>query len=147
MTQNGPGREYFGEFCFSCDPADGDSIRRAVYAALAAPRQLALAARIRGLFRWERAARVLAEAYAEVLEQQPVSATAANRRELMDLTDALAALWDLKEEHYALLSRRAAEQEAWTRELLSILAVRESERKRLLQFPPVQLARRLWRRV
>lgn len=67
MTQNGPGREYFGDDCLTCDPANPASIREAVHAALARPRAADLAQRILTQFSWERAATATREAYDEAL--------------------------------------------------------------------------------
>jgi len=117
-----------------------------VRAALAAPRQPALTARVRERFTWERAARVLADAYRDALAQ-PTSATPTPdpTADLVAVTGMLAELWELKEPQYHELARRAAEQAAWTKELLNIAAARERERAALLNCAPVRIARQLLR--
>lgn len=72
MTQNGPGREYFGDACVLCDPSDPNSIRNAIHRALAQPRARALAENIRAQFTWERAASAIRDAYDETLAAQRV---------------------------------------------------------------------------
>lgn len=63
MTQNGPGREYFGDDCVVCDPSEPSSIRDAIHAALQRPRATHLAQYIREKFTWENSARATREAY------------------------------------------------------------------------------------
>lgn len=120
MTQNGPGREYFGEDCHTCDPADAASIRRAVRAALDAPRNPELAARIRNRFTWEETARVLRDAYDQAISEPRRETTRDAAGELAQLSANLAELWDLKEPGYRALAEQAQAQQAWTQELVEM---------------------------
>ena len=67
MTQNGPGREYFGDDCFVCDPADVDSIRSAIQRAWERPRTTELAEKIRAQYTWKKSAAATRDAYDEIL--------------------------------------------------------------------------------
>lgn len=71
LTENCPAREYFGDECYLCDPGDLLSIRDAVRAAYAAPRQNHFAARLRQNCSWEHTAQVYARAYDELLARTP----------------------------------------------------------------------------
>jgi hypothetical protein len=128
MTSNGPGREYFGEACIPCDPADEDSIRAALRRALAAPRDPTLAARLRERFTWDAAAEVLFKMYGDVLTQDgapaPVSTTT-----MTSLARALCELRALKAENTRALEEQARAQAAWTREL-EWIAARQKQRAR-----------------
>lgn len=67
-TERGTARDYLGPDAWYCDPARPESVREAVLAAYAAPRDGAAAARA-ARFTWERAAHLTAEVYRRVLER------------------------------------------------------------------------------
>lgn len=123
MTQNGPAREYFGDECRLCDPANPRSIREAIRAALAGPRPTTLAARVREQFTWAGAAAVTREQYDRVLERgaQPF---APRPGAYDDLVSDLAELLILKEAAYAKLEAHALAQAAWAGELEQLARAR-----------------------
>lgn len=122
MTQNGPGREYFGDACFTCDPADEDSIHAAVREALDAPRQPALAARVRKHFTWNLTADVLIRMY-----EQAAGGATEPRTECADtmfaLSKSLCELRALKSRDIGALESQLREQQIWLRELERIAAM------------------------
>lgn len=67
-TVRGTARDYLGDDAWYCDPAEPESIRRAVAAAYRAERGGRLAERVRG-YTWERAAARLRAVYEEVLSR------------------------------------------------------------------------------
>ncbi len=117
MTQYSSARDYFGDAVWLCDPADENSIHRALCEALAAPRQTTLAARIREQFTWQRTAQAVSDAYhaACALPQEAWSPTYA--ADLEQIVEQLGALYERKQEHQALLAQRADELRGWLREL------------------------------
>jgi glycosyltransferase involved in cell wall biosynthesis len=125
MTQNGPGREYFGDDCFSVDPADPASIRAGIQAALARPRATHLAQKIREQFTWEDSARATREAYDEVLESGAVPHI--DPEALMKVAIRMSEEYILMEQHQTGLSVWAHDME-----------------RRLKQPPSVQVALRHW---
>ncbi|MBI4673965.1 MAG: glycosyltransferase family 4 protein [Chloroflexi bacterium] len=127
MTQNGPGREYFGDACFTCDPADESSIHAALCAALNAPRQPALAARVRERFTWDAAADILVQVYAQASREQAASQTACTN-EMVTLSKLLCELRALKMSDVVALERQTHEQQAWIRELERIAATKNGWR-------------------
>jgi glycosyltransferase involved in cell wall biosynthesis len=135
MTQNSPGREYFGDACFTCDPADARSIHDAIRAALDAPRNSALAAHIRETFTWERAANTLRDAYAAAQNTAPASI---DPFALINLTAQLRELWHIKHREHLRLSDAAAQQAAWLEQLEAIQAQRRRRRVKLDALPFVQ---------
>lgn len=143
VTQNSPARELYGDDCFLCDPADPQSIHRAICDALAAPRASDLPRRLRERFNWEKAARNLLYAYQEVLDKPLEPLPASYYSDLLELTDRLTELLELKEPHYASITRQVNELEGWTKNLSDRLAEQEAERARWLNLAPVRLARRL----
>lgn len=149
MSQHSSARDYFGEHVQLCDPADERSIREAVRAALAAPRDTALAAHIRERFSWERTADVLVEAYADVTAGRAADTLGEEQytAELARLVELFVNLSALKAPDYETTAARAAEQQAWGRALEAMLAARSRERARVLNFPPLRLARRWLGRV
>ncbi|HHV63437.1 MAG TPA: glycosyltransferase family 4 protein [Firmicutes bacterium] len=66
-TNRGTAREYFGDLAWYCDPADPDSIRRAVLDAYESAPRSALVDVVKREFTWERAAQVTLEAYRTVM--------------------------------------------------------------------------------
>ena len=66
-TDRAPVDEYFGELAWRCDPTSVDSIRRAIQAALAAPRQTRLRDKIISEFTWDKAATETLRAYERML--------------------------------------------------------------------------------
>lgn len=143
VTQNSPARELYGDDCFLCDPADPQSIHRAISDALAAPRASDLPRRLRERFNWEKAAQTLLFAYQEVLDKPLGPLPASYDSDLLELTDRMTELWELKEPHYASITRQMSELESWTKNLSDRLAEQEAERARWLNLAPVRLARRL----
>lgn len=71
VTDKGDTREYFGEHAWYCDPADENSIRKAVDAAHAAPYDFGFRKKILESYTWERAARETLACYHNVLEGNP----------------------------------------------------------------------------
>ncbi|MFN7135408.1 MAG: glycosyltransferase, partial [Myxococcales bacterium] len=78
-TDRGSTREYFGDKAFYLDPGDKDSMRRAVEAALARPRDESLRTHVMESFTWARAAEQTLAAYREALGGSADSQTP-NRR-------------------------------------------------------------------
>jgi glycosyltransferase involved in cell wall biosynthesis len=66
-TSIGSTRDYFGDYAWYCDPHNIQSIRTAVEAALAVPKDLALRRHVLDNFTWEHAARTTLEAYQKAL--------------------------------------------------------------------------------
>ncbi len=143
LTQNGPAREYFGDGCWLCNPADPRSIHDAMRAAFDAPRQEQLAPRIRERFTWARAAEVLDAAYAEIAAQPRQFLPAVDASAWMAAAIAAAQLLHTRETYLQRLEAHARANQAWARELESIVAARDAERERLLKLP---LARALSQR-
>ncbi len=110
MTQNGPGREYFGDDCVGCNPADANSIRSAIRAALERPRALQLAQKIRGQFSWEQSAAATRDAYDAVLAsgETPVIDSDALQR----VTIRIAEQFDFQEREYATLTHHVLHEAA-----------------------------------
>lgn len=123
MTQNGPGREYFGAACFTCDPGAEASIHAAIRAALDAPRDPALAARIRERFTWDAAADVLTDVYAQAA-REPIASRAEHADTMYALAKWLCELRALKTPDRVALEKQRREQAAWMRELEQIAARR-----------------------
>lgn len=117
MTQNGPGREYFGDACFACDPAEPHSIRTAIHAAMNAPRNPDLPQRLSEHFTWARAAQVTRAAYEKVLEGGGAHSAAIDENALREITGRLAEMVYLKQEAFVELETHARKNEAWAREL------------------------------
>jgi glycosyltransferase involved in cell wall biosynthesis len=69
-TEVGYAREYFKDMAWYCNPGDPDSIRSAVFAALAAPPQDLLRERILQHYTWEHTAEATAAAYRDVLARR-----------------------------------------------------------------------------
>lgn len=69
ITEKGDTRDYFGDEAHYCDPESVASIREALVAALAAPPQPALQARIRTEYTWQKAAEMTLKGYHLALEQ------------------------------------------------------------------------------
>lgn len=128
MTQNSPGREYFGSACFMCDPGDESSIHDAICTALEAPRDDALPSRIRENFTWERAAQTLASEYRAVA---PITRSL-DGAALLQLTNQLMEMWQIKRARYQELQDAAQRQDIWIKELEHIAARR---RERLYTLP------------
>lgn len=105
MTQNGPGREYFGDDCVVCDPAKPSSIRDAIHAALERPRATHLAKYIREKFTWENSARVTREAYDEVMANNAVPVIDAEC--LKQVTIRIAEQFHFQEQQYAELVKNS----------------------------------------
>lgn len=129
MTQNGPGREYFGEDCVLCDPAEPASIRAAIRAALERPRATHLAKYIREKFTWEDSARATREAYDQVLTEKLAPT--------VDLDALMRVAMRMAEEFHAL----EAESGHATRELEGWALEMEA---RLKQPPSLRAALRGW---
>ncbi|HHY47983.1 MAG TPA: glycosyltransferase family 4 protein [Firmicutes bacterium] len=66
-TNRGTAVEYFGNYAWYCDPGDIKSIREAVLAAYASPKELLLQELVLQEFTWERAARETLKAYEKIL--------------------------------------------------------------------------------
>lgn len=122
MTQNGPGREYFGDDCVVCNPADTRSIREAIRTALARPRASHLAQKIRAQFTWEDSARATRQAYDEALVSGAVTVIDVER--LSRVAIRIAEQFDSQEREYAgltnhILHEAAARQdlERWALEM------------------------------
>lgn len=69
-TDRAPVDEYFGNLAWRCDPSSVRSIRDAIRAALAAPRQTALRDKIVSDFTWDRAARETLQGYEMALRRR-----------------------------------------------------------------------------
>jgi glycosyltransferase involved in cell wall biosynthesis len=121
MTQNGPGREYFGDACFSCDPADPISIREAIRRALAAPRPQNLRAQLAEKFTWARAAQQTRAAYDAALQTDALRAPFLDTNALGDIGARLAELMYLKQTAYETLETQALKTTAWAHELETIV--------------------------
>ena len=67
ITKYGGTRDYFGDLATYVDPSSLDSIRNGIVAALEAPVDPALRARMRAEFLWQRVAQKTAAVYREVL--------------------------------------------------------------------------------
>lgn len=65
-TSRGSAADYLGEAAWFCDPAEPESVRRAVAAAFRAPREGRAAERVRA-YTWDRAAAAIRKVYEEVL--------------------------------------------------------------------------------
>lgn len=63
ITEKGDTRDYFGDDAYYCDPESIDSIRSALSAALSAPANPQLQARIRSEYTWEKAAQMTLKGY------------------------------------------------------------------------------------
>jgi len=132
MTENSSAREYFGDMCFLCDPSDPQSIQAAIRAAYDTPRHTELAAHLRENFTWERVARVLSDAYAEIAAEPQSFLPRAGADEWKGVSEPLAELLYLRETYLRALETRTREQTAWARELERIIAARDAERARWL---------------
>lgn len=135
MTQNSPAREYFGDACWLCDPADPQSIGAALRAAYAAPRPSALASGIREQFTWGRAADVLLASYQELLAAPETARPRAEAVVWMRAAAAAAELLHLRQEYLQTLEARSRANAAWAQELETIVGFRNAERERLLNLP------------
>ncbi len=141
MTKNGPGREYFGDACFTCDPADEASIRAAIEAALAAPRNPALAERIRKTFTWDAAADVLARTYEQAVREEPRAVDTAVPT-IANLKQLLCERRELEAAARVTLEKQLLAQQAWTRELEQMAAAqRHSPAERALGWLQKQFGR------
>ena len=105
------GRDYVGEQGWYCDPADLDSIRRAVLDAYHAPRQTALRDYLLKTFTWEKHAQGIRAAYDRALQLPPRCDDADVRANLEQATRALVTLVPLLEQSRAALWREKAEAE------------------------------------
>lgn len=139
MTQNGPGREYFGDDCEVCDPADCGSIRDAIRAALARPRAAHLAQKIRERFTWEQSARATRQAYDEALASDQVPAI--DPEALSCVAVRIAEQFDFQEREYAGLTQHIL-HEAAARQDLEQWAL--DMQTRLRQPPSLRAALRSW---
>lgn len=144
MTQNGPGREYFGDACFSCDPADPRSIHDAIQRALAAPRPKNLRAQLIEKFTWARAAEQTRVAYDAALQAESMTAPHLDATLLQEITARLAELMYLKQNAYEMLNAHALKTTAWARELESIVRAHDNARARWTRFPLVRTVQQ-WR--
>lgn len=146
MTQNGPGREYFGDACFSCDPADPASIRDAIHKAYDAPRVPDLPQRLSKEFTWARAAEITKAAYERTL-QAGKSAPLPDANALAEIAARLAEIVHLKQEAYAELETHTRQQEKWARELEATLTSQNRARERWLQLPLARRAQKWFKRT
>jgi len=146
MTQNGPAREYFGDACWLCDPADPQSIRTALREAYAAPRQTKLSAIVREQFTWERAADALLVAYQEILRAPDATRPRADVSVWMRAAAAAAELVHLREEYLQTLEARSRANAAWGEELETIVGARNAERESLLKLPLARALSERWRK-
>lgn len=128
MTQNGPGREYFGDACFTCDPADPDSIRAAIQRALDAPRPTNLASQLAEKFTWARAAERTRAAYDAACAAREMQPPILDSLNLSELAARLAELMYLKQTAYETLERHAQKQDAWAQELQAIIQAHDRAR-------------------
>lgn len=69
-TSIGSTRDYFGDLAWYCHPADLQSIRRAVLAALSAPTLAELRQRVLSQYTWQRAAEATAASYETALRRR-----------------------------------------------------------------------------
>ncbi|MCG3141917.1 MAG: hypothetical protein HDKAJFGB_03259 [Anaerolineae bacterium] len=145
MTQNGPGREYFGDACFTCDPADEASIRAAIRAALDAPRQTALAARVRERFTWDAAADVLVAQYHQAAAEK-IDPHVESSATMETLSRQLCELSALKTPDLLALELQMREQQAWMRELEQIAEQRARRRVNLSAVPLLKNFAAWWER-
>jgi glycosyltransferase involved in cell wall biosynthesis len=76
-TAVGSAHEYLGDLAWYCEPADVDSIRRAIHSALAAKPNGQLRARVRSAYTWRRSAQEAREIYQAALPDgtSPMAAT------------------------------------------------------------------------
>jgi hypothetical protein len=135
MTQNGPGREYFGAACFSCDPAEPASIRAAIQNALAAPRPPNLATRLAEKFTWTRAAERTRAAYDAALAAGAMNPPAWDTAALSEIAGRMAELLYLKHMAYEKLETQARQTDAWAHELETIVAAHAHARARWSALP------------
>lgn len=120
MTQNGPGREYFGDDCFVCDPADVNSIRIAIQRAWERPRTTQLAEKIRAQYTWEQSAAATRDAYDEILAAKHVPTISPDA--LSRVTIRFAEHYHhIEREHLKLIAGKQ-ELEAWALEMQARLA-------------------------
>ncbi|MGC4028205.1 MAG: glycosyltransferase family 4 protein [Steroidobacteraceae bacterium] len=68
ITEKGDTRDYFGDDAYYCDPESVSSIRTVLQAALAAPRNPELQARIRSEYTWSKAAEMTLKGYILALQ-------------------------------------------------------------------------------
>lgn len=138
MTQNGPGREYFGDACFSCDPAEPRSIRDAIQRALDAPRPQELRAQLTGRFTWERAAQRTRAAYDAAVQTGALTTPVLSAEALQDIAARLAELIYWKQTAYETLETQALQMTAWARELEATARARERAGARWANLPLVR---------
>lgn len=145
MTQNGSAREYCGETCFLCDPAEPRTIHDAIRAAYDAPRHTDLASRLSQEFTWDRTAQTLHETYAEIAAQPEIYLPRVHGDAWKQVSEPLAELLYLREEYLTTLEAHAHEQAAWAQELERIVATHDAERKRQLNLPFARTLQKRWR--
>lgn len=138
MTQNGPGREYFGDACFSCDPAEPRSIRDAIQRALDAPRPQDLRAQIAEKFTWERAARRTRAAYDAAMQAGTLTAPVLSAGALQEVAARLAELMYWKQMAYETLETEAVQTTAWARDLQDIARKHTRANARWANLPVVR---------
>ena len=124
MTQNSSAREYFGDACFSCDPADPHSIHDAIQRALDAPRPQHLRAQLAEKFTWANAAQRTRTAYDAALQSHTLRAPVSDMDALQDITARLAEMMYLKQTAYETLEQTALKTTAWALELEKIAQAR-----------------------
>lgn len=105
------GRDYVGAQGWYCEPADLDSIRRAVLEAYHAPRQTGLKEYLLKTFTWEKHAQGIREAYDRALQLPPRCDDTDARANLAQATRALVSLVPLLEQSRAALWREKADAE------------------------------------
>lgn len=138
MTQNSSAREYFGDACFSCDPAEPRSIRDAIQRALDAPRPVQLRAQLTGKFTWERAAQGTRAAYDAALRAGALTAPILSAEALQEITARLAELMYWKQTAYETLETEALKTTAWALELEGIARAHARANARWANLPVVR---------
>lgn len=144
LSENSSAREYFGDGCWICNPAEPDSIHAALRAAYDAPRQENLPRHLREHFTWERTAHVLRDAYAEISAAPNRFLFSADAGAWQNVGATLAALLHLRETYLQKLEAQTRAQAEWTRELENIVAARNAERERLVNLPFAKYARKIF---
>ncbi len=118
MTQESPAREYFGDACFLCDPDDPASIRRALDAALAAPRPPRLDAAPYAHASWQKTAEIVAQGYAEALSRPARAWQETYRDTLSAMVERFAELEALQQPNLKALEKQLHAQKVWGQDLL-----------------------------
>lgn len=144
MSENSSAREYFGDACWTCDPAEPISIHAAMRAAYDAPRQNGMARHLRERFTWERTAQVLSDAYAEIAAAPDRFLYQADADAWQQIGATLAELLYLRESYLETLETQTRAQAEWARALEKMLAARNAERERLDKLPLAKHLRKIF---